>query len=138
MGQVGEMNHKITGREDTGCCVSAYLVISTQRRKPQRAVWSGPGSHISHCWEGLGSAEPGSRPVRAHCGMWGCQQPPASHAWVVSPLCEPMLGSLYGSFQNIHMVAYSSWKEAQFHMEYFLAVDDCPPLELLVTISFDG
>ena len=32
----------------------------------------------------------------------------------------------------------SSWKEGQFHMEYVLGVDDCPPLELPATISVDG
>lgn len=73
-----------------------HLVISTRGRKPQRAVWSGLRSDIARCWEGLGSAEPGSRLTRAHFGMWGCQQPPVHHTRVTYPLWEPTRGSLCG------------------------------------------
>ena len=133
MGQVGETNHKITGREDMVVGSLLHLVISTRRRKPQRAVWSGPRSDIAGCWDGLGSSEPGSRLVRAHLGMQRCQQPPVYHTRVVCPLQETRQGSFYASFQNIRMVSCSSWKEGQFHTDYILGVDDCPPLELVAT-----
>lgn len=70
-----------------------HLVISTRRRKPQSAVWSGPGSDILTFGKGWGS-EAGSRLVRPPSGAWGCQYPPAYHVRVAYPLRQSTPGSL--------------------------------------------
>lgn len=109
-----------------------HLVISTRRRKPQSVVWSGPRSDILTVGKGWGS-EVGSRLVRPPSEAWGCQYPPAYHVRVAYPLRQSTPGcpSLYGSFQNILVAACCSWKERKSNTQYILAVDDCPPLELL-------
>lgn len=104
MGQVGEMNHKITGREDTGCCVCA----SPSHQYPGKKT---PASSLEwtserHC-PLLGRAGVGRAGLQTYqSSLWDVGMSTATSAPHEGDL--PSLGTHAGlplwSFQNIHVV----------------------------------
>lgn len=134
------MNHKITGeRRDWLLCLWFIQLLVPREENPRKQSGTGLKIHSLHWWEALGSAESCSGLLEAHFGVWGCEYPPSPLGkGEPSSLETQMSLFLYGSFQNIHVIAYSSWRGGPFHTGYILAADVCPSLDPLATTSFDG
>lgn len=109
-------------------------VISSQRRKPRKQS-DGP-----------------QRAQGPLLGDWRAPLlTPESSLWSVGlsvstqPAMQgdlPSLGArtrlfLCGSLQNVFVVTYCSWKGRQLYTGYILAVDGCPPLDLLAPTSME-
>lgn len=128
------MNHKITGeRRDWLLCLWFIQLLVPREENPRKQSGTGLKIHSLHWWEALGSAESCSGLLEAHFGVWGCEYPPSPLGkGEPSSLETQMSLFLYGSFQNIHVIAYSSWKGGPFHTGYILAADVCPSLDPLL------
>ncbi|XP_056673227.1 WD repeat-containing protein on Y chromosome-like isoform X5 [Monodelphis domestica] len=116
------------GEEELTCMAldNSGRRLITAARNGTIKVWDIQRGHILHKLEVVEDAEvTGLVPIRKHIFLtvgWNRK--------IILYDCSKL--------ENVYVPADKTWKGGQLHKEDILAVDYCPPLDLLATASFDG